>query len=202
MADTTAVTKRERRLEQKRAYYQRNRAKIALYNAKYRAAHLEEAKIYQRSIPDTPERREARRKSALKYYYSHKEQCYKSAREWTKKHPEAQRRWNKAHPEHRRAMQKRRRAVKYGALADFTQEQWDEMQAAYKFRCVYCHKKPAKLTQDHIIPLRNGGQHTLSNIVPACHACNSKKGIRPPLIPVQPLLITEAKSKNGHNKTI
>ena len=43
---------------------------------------------------------------------------------------------------------------------------------------------------DHLTPLSKGGSHTVSNIVPACRPCNSRKGVKEVLRPVQPLLIT------------
>jgi 5-methylcytosine-specific restriction endonuclease McrA len=60
---------------------------------------------------------------------------------------------------------------------------------AYGHCCVYCGRKMQRLTQDHITPLSRGGNHTKSNIVPACRSCNSKKGTGEPLVPVQPMLL-------------
>ena len=40
--------------------------------------------------------------------------------------------------------------------------------------CVYCGK-PAD-TADHILPVAMGGTHELTNLVPACKACNSARG--------------------------
>ena len=84
-----------------------------------------------------------------------------------------------------------RRAQKRNApVQDFTLAQWQMIQALQKHRCYYCGKRcKDKLTQDHIVPLSKGGAHTLSNIVGACGACNSKKNDGPPLYPVQPLLL-------------
>lgn len=45
-----------------------------------------------------------------------------------------------------------------------------------KNKCHYCRKKFNKLTMDHVIPLSKGGEHSASNIVPACLSCNLKKG--------------------------
>ena len=41
--------------------------------------------------------------------------------------------------------------------------------------CQYCGEKNQKLTLDHIIPRRLGGQHTWANIVAACSSCNHEK---------------------------
>ena len=98
-----------------------------------------------------------------------------------------------AHPEQMAEYGAARRARKANApINDFTAAQWREMQAAYDHRCVYCGKRAkGHLTQDHILALSQGGSHTLSNIVPACRSCNSRKGTRPPPIPVQPLLLLD-----------
>jgi 5-methylcytosine-specific restriction endonuclease McrA len=47
--------------------------------------------------------------------------------------------------------------------------------------CQYCGRKSATLTVDHIIPRHRGGEHTWTNLVTACPACNRRKGGRTPL---------------------
>lgn len=47
-------------------------------------------------------------------------------------------------------------------------------------KCHYCSKiiKRQHRTADHRVPLSKGGQHSASNLVMACHLCNSQKGAR------------------------
>lgn len=67
-------------------------------------------------------------------------------------------------------------ARKRGAtIADLTASQWAEIKERYNLSCAYCGERVAVLTQDHVLAIRRGGQHTASNIVPACRSCNSKK---------------------------
>jgi 5-methylcytosine-specific restriction endonuclease McrA len=87
----------------------------------------------------------------------------------------------------------KRRALKINApIRDFTSAQWKALQEHFSHRCAYCGRRAkGHLTQDHITPLSKGGNHTLSNIVPACKSCNSKKHTGEPLTPVQPMLLAE-----------
>ena len=62
-------------------------------------------------------------------------------------------------------------------ICDFTVEEWESLLDAHKGRCAYCNKQE-KLVEEHIVPLRRGGDHTLTNILPACVSCNSKKKSR------------------------
>jgi hypothetical protein len=51
---------------------------------------------------------------------------------------------------------------------------WDE----FGHRCAYCRctcPYPNELEIEHVIPISAGGAHDLSNIVPACNACNQSK---------------------------
>ncbi|MGH2534073.1 MAG: HNH endonuclease [Thermomicrobiales bacterium] len=48
------------------------------------------------------------------------------------------------------------------------------MREAHHHRCAYCGVD-GKLTMDHGVSLSKGGRHTISNIVPACQSCNSRK---------------------------
>ncbi len=42
--------------------------------------------------------------------------------------------------------------------------------------CQYCGKHSLSLTIDHIIPRHLGGEHSWTNVVAACAACNHRKG--------------------------
>lgn len=60
------------------------------------------------------------------------------------------------------------------------------------YRCQYCGEIFNKddLTMDHVIPKYHGGKTTWTNIVSACHTCNSKKSnfldMRPLNKPIKP----------------
>ena len=58
--------------------------------------------------------------------------------------------------------------------------EWQTLKAQYNFTCVWCKRSEPqiKLTQDHIISLKNGGSNNIENIQPLCVSCNSKKGIK------------------------
>ena len=91
------------------------------------------------------------------------------------------RQWKQEHPELRRLYNNRRRTAQRGLPATLTAAQWTAIQAAYRYRCAYCHQRVARLTQDHVIPVSKGGGYTADNIVPACGGCNQSKGNRPAL---------------------
>jgi 5-methylcytosine-specific restriction endonuclease McrA len=111
------------------------------------------------------------------------------------------RQWRHTNPDRYQSYQARRRAAKRQAPRnDLSFEQWTEIKEHYGHRCVYCGKKFTRLTQDHIIPLVRGGEHTASNIVPACRRCNSAKNDGAPLVPVQPLLLTVAPPRKKRRK--
>jgi len=209
-----AYTSREKHLAAKAAWYQAHREEELAkgkvrYRAKretrlatqaaYRAANLEKV-------------RATARRSARKRYAKEPEIIRQRQHEWAQAHPEkirqsnqqyyqankakeSQRKRNyiKAHPEKLQMYGHTRRARKHQApINDLSAAQWDEIKAAYGYRCVYCGRKMKRLTQDHLTPLSKQGSHTVVNVVPACASCNSKKHARAPLKPVQPLMFTLA----------
>lgn len=90
-------------------------------------------------------------------------------------------RWNAAHPEKVKAYADAAVARrKNAAVSDFTAVQWQRLKEAYGYRCAYCGRKMKRLTQDHVLATSRGGNHTLDNIVPACHSCNSHKRDKTP----------------------
>ena len=102
-------------------------------------------------------------------------------RQWREKHPariaEYMRRYwktpgGKAAKTRGRA---KRRGLMAGAECTLTAAEWTEIKSRYMDRCVYCGKKPKRLTQDHVVPISKGGDHSAANVVPACHSCNCRK---------------------------
>jgi len=77
-----------------------------------------------------------------------------------------------------KALARRQHAQRRGAIIStskpMTAADWTEIVKRHRGRCYYCKKK-TKLTMDHVVPLKKGGQHTRTNVVPACGPCNSKK---------------------------
>jgi 5-methylcytosine-specific restriction endonuclease McrA len=201
-----------------KAYYAANRdrlrAKAKARAAAKRQADPEAVRTYGRVYRRT--HAEINRARARAWAAAHPERVRARVQAWKTAHQEEKRAYNKAweaaHPEHRRAARARyyrknidkyradvaqRRAAKAQApLNDLTPAQWRKIQERYDHRCAYCQRRAkGHLPQDHITPLSQGGAHTAMNIVPACKTCNSRKQDRPPLAPVQPLLLTLAPAK-------
>lgn len=85
---------------------------------------------------------------------------------------------------------------------DLSTAQVLELRLAYASLCQYCEKllEEGQHSIDHVFPLSRGGPNTLSNVVLACRACNSKKHSGAPLRPVFPLLVTVALPKTPKKK--
>jgi 5-methylcytosine-specific restriction endonuclease McrA len=65
------------------------------------------------------------------------------------------------------------RAIKFGAfVGKFTKK---EIKRFYSDPCFYCGSI-YRLSIDHVIPLSEGGSHTLGNLVSCCGPCNASKG--------------------------
>lgn len=169
---------RDTYLAQKQAYRAANREELREKTAAYKAANRE--KLRQRRIAYEEANRELLRQRRAAHYAANRAVEIQRSLAYIATHKEQVAFRNK-----------QARARKYNApICDLSLSQWREIKEHYGHRCVYCHRKMARLTMDHIIPLTKGGSHTVANIVPACRSCNSKKQAGPPLCPVQPLLLT------------
>lgn len=120
-------------------------------------------------------------KNQRDYQGSHREQMRAANRESYAKHQETRRTKQKerlaANPSIAQNYCNKRRARLAGAaINDFTAAQWRLMQALYDHCCAYCGTRAkGHLTQDHVLALAKGGDHTWDNIVPACSKCNCEK---------------------------
>ena len=126
--------------------------------------------IAHRWAKKNPEKaRVVSREKARKYIASHREEMRTKVKAWRKRNPEAV-----------RFASNLRRARRNGArVSDLTIAQWAGLKERYNFSCAYCGERVPVLTQDHVLALSRGGNHTQANVVPACLTCNLKKHARP-----------------------
>lgn len=109
--------------------------------------------------------------------------------QWNLQNPERmeylKRKWDKANPEKVKFFQitqrHQRRAKKRLNGGSCTKEELQNLLEKAKGRCFYCHRK-AKLSFDHVNPLKLGGSNSISNLVMACINCNSQKQAKDPLV--------------------
>lgn len=89
--------------------------------------------------------------------------------------------WVVANPEraytNRRKQNARRRARIANVLATLTAAEWEAILDAAGRACIYCGSQE-HITQDHLIPISRGGDHTTENVAPACLPCNQSKGAK------------------------
>lgn len=74
-----------------------------------------------------------------------------------------------------RAKSKARKVVQRGGTpSHLTASRLWRHWAVFEYSCAYCGAV-GDLQIEHVVPISKGGQHHLSNIVPACQSCNSNK---------------------------
>jgi len=179
----------------------------ALRNKRYYSQHRDKIRQYRRQhYWNDPERARA---ATRVYYQAHKEEYNEYRREWRARNPDKikaeTQRAKRYNPEKwmlrleklncwvqkygsTAVFSARRRARMRGLLSTLTPAQWKAIKVAYRHRCAYCgRKKP--LTQDHVIPVKKGGEHMAHNIVPACRSCNSQKATGHPPVPTLTLIL-------------
>ena len=98
-------------------------------------------------------------------------QRYKEKSEEIKEYWKQCRRQN---PEKFRIRAQKRKAMQKGLVSNYNSKTWETLKQYFSNKCAYCGKEK-KLSQDHFVPLVNGGEYTCNNIIPACQSCNSSK---------------------------
>lgn len=80
----------------------------------------------------------------------------------------------------RRHSEARRRAHKIGAIGNHALAEFAALCESYGFQCLGCGRTLLleQLTEDHIVPLSQGGSDDIGNIQPLCRSCNSHKGTK------------------------
>ena len=129
------------------------------------------------------------REHSKQWRLSDRERYNKYQREWRKrtgyKPSTTPRKRNKAndklyrqtHKEQIRHNKKMRKIMLKNSTGKFTLKDWWEKCNYHGWKCFYCKEKLTKetVTTDHKIPISKNGTNHLSNVVPCCSSCNSKK---------------------------
>jgi len=113
-----------------------------------------------------------------RYWINNREKITAKNLKYSQEHPEKikeiKRKYKQLHPEKVVEHAAKRRSRVNNLPARFTANQWKECKSQFSNGCAYCGKH-AKLTQDHFVPVSNGGEYTVDNIIPACMKCNVSK---------------------------
>ena len=157
---------REARLESSRKWREANQSQ-----------HRENAR---RWYAENPDRAKASRK---RYYEANQEKHRQYVRASYAKHREIRiaqiAAYRKANAErfreiHRLQSSRRRARISNALVIPFTDDQLRQRIAYYGGKCWICRVAPYEHI-DHVKPISRGGAHILSNLRPACAACNQRK---------------------------
>jgi 5-methylcytosine-specific restriction endonuclease McrA len=147
------------------------------YRLAHMGAHRDENKRYREAHPDRV------RKLKKRQYLENRAQTIARSKQWAArnaaKRSEIRKKWKRQHPLQAQIDFARRRARQAGVLNDLTASQWRNVLASFGNTCAYawlggCSTRHS-ITQDHLVPISRGGDHTLTNVVPACGSHNYSK---------------------------
>lgn len=101
-------------------------------------------------------------------------ECIKNYVEGTRK---ANNKWRSKNPDKVREWRRNYRALKKGNGGKVTAKEEKWVKEFYNYTCLKCGRKEPeiKITIDHVIPLKKGGLHIISNLQTLCTSCNSSK---------------------------
>lgn len=146
------------------------RAYDAAYHAVYRVTHREKILAQKKAYY------EANREKKRAYFQAY----HKANRE---KILARQKAWREANPHLPAAAHHRRRSRLAGRTYRVTQRDLRRLWHRQDRACAYCRAPlPFEAAeQDHVIPVKHGGVHSIGNIMLACRPCNASKNAKLPI---------------------
>ncbi len=151
-------------------------------NGKPQAYCLDCEKTYMSDHRKKPEIKAKERVYKHQRYESHKEEVAVKGRQrylankpkLLEQHKEWKRKNKERYLELSRIEYQRRRSLKKQLESNFDKYDWQRCKDSFDNHCAYCGKD-SKLTQEHFIALKHGGEFTRNNILPVCGSCNHTK---------------------------
>lgn len=175
---------KERHKEVSTRWRENNPERLRAYQIKYANDNAERLSEYKKQWRlDNIDRV---RVQHSEYYQANKEAYRISVNRRRKQNPGSRRaesdKYRRNNLDKYRAASLRRRALKVEAEGSFTTADIDKQLSAQSGLCFWCYDIMllGKHTVDHLIPLSRGGTNWPSNLVCACHSCNSQKGAKTP----------------------
>lgn len=153
--------------ERKKQYGIKNKDTIIAYNKEYRKHNKEKISIYNKQYAKNNIMKMLRQNAyGRQWYINNRDRVLEEKKIYAKEHLEKNRITNQI-----------RRSNKLKLLNTLTLEQWLDIKQHFNDRCAYCGKE-LPLEQEHFIPLSQGGEYTVNNIIPSCKSCNCSKNDR------------------------
>jgi 5-methylcytosine-specific restriction endonuclease McrA len=106
------------------------------------------------------------------------ENCERNARKVNLCNVHYTKKWMRDNPERSKNIARQcwfnRTSYEKGAKGKHTRQEWEELLELFGGLCAYCKVNKAT-DRDHVIPISKGGSNEITNILPACDNCNSRK---------------------------
>jgi len=168
----------EKDRERRRRWRQANPEKTQELCRRWREANTEKVREYARNYREAnPDKVSERRRL---YYQANSDKERKSHRRWSESNRDKL-------SDRSRRRYAWKRAARQRALVPVTPDQIEARFALWHYRCAFCgvdanHPRNhgrKRLTEEHVLALKNEGLDEASNIIPSCSTCNSSKHIAP-----------------------
>lgn len=138
--------------------------------------------VNERAARFREENRDRLRVYAMEYYTKNRDELLPLRRAYQRAHYQENRgrilarhrEYQSEHPEVKWAARYRSRALQHGLPAETDPFTKGDVVDRYGDSCFYCETGEFE-ELDHYVPVSKGGRHTLGNVRPSCHPCNSAK---------------------------
>ena len=177
--------------EYQKQWREENEEYIREYKQQYYEDNKDDIKEYKKQWYE--ENKEYCKEQRRKYYKNNKNNIKENVKQWRENNPEKVKQWRENNPEKVKQWREnnpekvfnqhqRRRQLEEEQGNGISKEQWLEMMEFFDWECAYSgiefssYNKDKDRTIDHIIPLSEGGENEIWNLIPMYMPYNSSKG--------------------------
>lgn len=173
------LTHKEEMDKRSKKYQQENKDKISSQKKQkeielkksnpnlYDEIKAQKAEYYKNYMKNNPEQVNKRKERDKKRWENNKDKIREDKRKVRRANRERYNQYFQKAAHKRRAQEK-------GLEASFTRLDWERALKHFNNSCAYCGAK-GNLTKEHFIPVSNGGEYSVNNIIPVCRSCNCSK---------------------------